>query len=110
MKAFVLRATGGEGLEHTALAEVPDPAPPGPGEVRVAVRATALNHLDLFVIRGLPGLPGSFPHVLGSDGAGVVDAVGADVSWRPGDAVLVNPGISDSVSYTHLTLPTIYSV
>ena len=97
MKAFVLRATGGEGLEHTALAEVPDPPSPGPGEVRVAVQATALNHLDLFVVRGLPGLPRSFPHILGSDGAGVVDAVGggADVSWRPGDAVLVNPGISD---------------
>lgn len=93
MKAFVLRATGG--FEHTAVAEVPDPAPPGPGEVRVALRAAALNHLDLFVVRGLPGLPQALPHILGSDGAGIVAAVGPGSAWRPGDAVLVNPGVSD---------------
>jgi len=94
MKAFVLRATGG--LEHTVVAEVPDPALPGPGEVRVALRAAALNHLDLFVIRGLPGLPRAFPHILGADGAGVIDAIGPGVSAvQPGDPVLINPGISD---------------
>lgn len=93
MKAFVLRATGG--LEHTAVAEVPEPRAPGRGEVRIALRAAALNHLDLFVVNGLPGLPRTLPHILGSDGAGVVDQVGADSPWRPGDAVMVNPGISD---------------
>lgn len=96
MKAFVLRATGGEGLEHTALADVPTPPAPGPGEVRVAIKSAALNHLDLFVIQGLPGLPKSLPHILGADGAGVVDAVGPDVTApRPGERVLINPGISD---------------
>ena len=96
MKAFVLRATGGEGLEHTALADVPPPAAPGPGEVRVAIKAAALNHLDLFVIQGLPGLPKSLPHILGADGAGVVDAVGPDVNApQLGERVLINPGISD---------------
>jgi NADPH:quinone reductase-like Zn-dependent oxidoreductase len=93
MKAFLLRATGG--LEHTAVAEVPEPRAPGPSEVRVALRAAALNHLDLFVINGLPGLPRALPHILGSDGAGVVDQVGADSPWHPGDAVMVNPGMSD---------------
>ena len=93
MKAFVLRATGG--LEHTAVAEVSEPRAPGPGEVRVALHAAALNHLDLFVVNGLPGLPRTLPHILGSDGAGVVEQVGADSPWRPGDAVMVNPGISD---------------
>jgi len=96
VKAFVLRATGGEGLEHTALDDVPPAAAPGPGEVRVAIKAAALNHLDLFVIQGLPGLPKSLPHILGSDGAGVVESVGAGVTAvRPGERVLINPGISD---------------
>lgn len=96
MKAFVLRATGGEGLEHTALIDVPDAPAPGPGEVRVAIKAAALNHLDLFVIRGLPGLPKSLPHILGADGAGVVELPGAGVTAvQPGDPVLINPGISD---------------
>ncbi len=96
MKAFVLRATGGEGLERTGLADVPAAPAPGPGEVRVAIKAAALNHLDLFVVRGLPGLPKSLPHILGSDGAGVIEAVGPDVTTvRPGERVLINPGISD---------------
>jgi NADPH:quinone reductase-like Zn-dependent oxidoreductase len=96
VKAFVLRATGGEGLEHTALVDVPPAPAPGPGEVRIAIQAAALNHLDLFVIQGLPGLPKSVPHILGSDGAGVVESVGVGVTAvRPGERVLINPGISD---------------
>jgi NADPH:quinone reductase-like Zn-dependent oxidoreductase len=73
------------------------PAPdPGPGEVRVALRAAALNHLDLFVVRGVPGIEYRFPHILGADGAGVIEAVGSGVSAvRPGDRVLINPGVSD---------------
>ncbi len=60
------------------------------------MRAAALNHLDLFVIRGLPGIAYTFPHILGADGAGVIDAVGAGVTaMRPGDRVLINPGVSD---------------
>ena len=60
------------------------------------MRAAALNHLDLFVIRGLPGITFQFPHILGADGAGVIDAVGAGVTaLRPGDRVLINPGVSD---------------
>jgi len=78
------------------VADVPPSFPPGPDEVRVAVRAAALNHLDLFVIRGLPGIAYEFPHILGADGAGVIDAVGAAVTAvRPGDRVLINPGVSD---------------
>jgi NADPH:quinone reductase-like Zn-dependent oxidoreductase len=94
MRAWVIRATGG--LDRLQLADVPDPpAAPGPHDVRIALRAAALNHLDLFVVRGLPHEYG-FPHVLGADGAGVVDAVGADVrSVKRGDRVMINPGISD---------------
>jgi NADPH:quinone reductase-like Zn-dependent oxidoreductase len=94
MRACVLRAAGG--LEQIAIQDVPDPPPPGPGAVRVALRAAALNHLDLFVAAGLPGMAGTFPHVMGADGAGVVAAVGSGVGHvREGDAVMINPGISD---------------
>ena len=64
--------------------------------MRVAIRAAALNHLDLFVAEGLPGAVREFPHIVGADGAGVVETVGPGVtSVQPGDRVLINPGISD---------------
>ena len=94
MRAWVIRGTGG--LDRLELAQVPDPATTLKfNEVRVALRAAALNHLDLFVVRGLPH-EYHFPHTLGGDGAGVVEAVGPDVrSVRPGDRVMINPGIAD---------------
>ena len=70
---------------------------PGPaaGEVRVAIRAAALNHLDIFVREGIPGVP--LPQIPGGDGAGVVDALGEGVSGlTPGDRVLIQPGLYDN--------------
>jgi len=66
---------------------------PGAGEVRIAVRAAGLNHLDLWVRRGLP-IGTRLPHIGGSDIAGVVDALGAGVSddWT-GARVVVNPSL-----------------
>ena len=70
-----------------------DLAPLGPGDVRVQVVASALNHMDLWVTRGLPKPP--LPHIPGCDAAGIVDAVGPEVaSVRPGDEVVVNPAVS----------------
>src|SRR5256714_3163795 len=96
MRAWVIRATGG--LDQLQQSDVPDPPGSGalgPRQVRVAPRAAALNHLDLFVVRGLPH-EYRFPHIVGADGAGVVDAVGTEVrSVRPGDRVMINPGIPD---------------
>src|SRR6266699_25813 len=93
MRAWVIRATGG--LDQLQESDVLDPPALGPRHVRVAPRAAALNHLDLFVVRGLPH-EYRFPHIVGADGAGVVDAVGAEVrSVRPGDRVMINPGIPD---------------
>jgi len=66
------------GPEVLEVEEVPEPQP-GPGEARVAVSAVALNHLDLWVRRGLP-LRIEMPHVGGSDFAGVVDALGPGAS------------------------------
>lgn len=91
MKALCLKRHGT--LAELELQELPDPHP-REGEVRVALRAAALNHLDLFVVQGLPGLKLSFPHVGGADGAGVIAEVGAGVrEWREGDEVVFNPGL-----------------
>ena len=66
------------------------------GEVRVRIRAAALNHLDLFVVAGLPGVTITPPWILGSDGAGIVESVGAGAAdVRVGDTVVINPGTSD---------------
>jgi len=73
MKAMVLREHGGP--EVLRLEELPVPVP-GPGEVRVHVRAVALNHLDIWARRGGPAFKLEYPHRLGSDIAGTIDAVG----------------------------------
>jgi len=93
MLAVTIRAHGGP--EVVSIEEVPRPAVAAPDDVVVSLKAAALNHLDLFVLRGLPGLPPAFPHVLGADGAGVVEAIGPAVTRaKPGDRVLLNPGVS----------------
>ncbi|MEZ5966094.1 MAG: zinc-binding dehydrogenase [Planctomycetota bacterium] len=92
MKALVVREHGG--LERLVFEERPTPEP-GPGEVRVAVRAVGVNHLDTWVRRGVPGHKFPLPLVLGSDAAGVVDAVGSRVeSVAEGDEVVLLPGVS----------------
>jgi NADPH:quinone reductase-like Zn-dependent oxidoreductase len=93
MQALTLTDVGG--LERLVLQEVPAPALGSPHDVRVRTRCAALNRVDLFVAGGLPDLPITFPHVVGSDGAGVVESVGAEVTHvRPGDRVMLNPGVS----------------
>jgi NADPH:quinone reductase-like Zn-dependent oxidoreductase len=65
-------------------------------DVRVRVRAAALNHLDLFLVAGLPGITITPPWIVGSDGMGVVESVGSAVTEvAVGDTVLLNPGTSD---------------
>ena len=65
-------------------------------DVRVRLRAAAINHLDLFVVGGLPNVTITPPWILGSDGMGVVDSVGSAVTEvAPGNTILLNPGISD---------------
>jgi NADPH:quinone reductase-like Zn-dependent oxidoreductase len=66
--------------------DAPDPVP-GTGQVLVELRAASLNHLDLWIRKGLPSVPK--PRILGADGAGVV--VSGD-GFTPGDRVVINPG------------------
>jgi NADPH2:quinone reductase len=74
--------------------EFPDPEPDA-DEVLVDVKAGALNHLDVWTRKGLPGIDLAFPHVPGSDAAGVVEAVGDDVTrFGVGDHVAVSAGVS----------------
>ncbi|MBJ6763246.1 zinc-binding dehydrogenase [Myxococcaceae bacterium JPH2] len=92
MKAVAFQQHGDEGVLQ--VVEMPDP-PVGARDVRVRVKAVALNHLDVWVRQGWPGLRLELPHVLGSDIAGVVEQVGAEVTdVAPGTEVLVNPGLS----------------
>lgn len=89
MRAVVFDAHGG--IEKLHVAELPDPEPSA-GEVRVRVRAVALNRLDLWVRQGWKGLNLPLPHILGSDIAGVVDtSTAAGIS--PGTEVVLGPGV-----------------
>ena len=92
MRAIIFSQHGGpEVLKYT---EVPDPTIT-PNEVLVEVRACALNHLDVWVRQGLPGIKIPLPHILGNDIAGVVREAGAAVNWvRAGDEVMIQPGVS----------------
>ncbi len=89
MKAVYFEAPGGP--EVLRYGDRPTPEP-GPGEVRIAVRAAALNHLDIFVRNGIPDVP--LPQIPGADASGVVDRVGEGATGlKPGDRVLVQPGL-----------------
>lgn len=92
MKAVIFRQHGGpEVLEYT---DVPEPQIRS-DEVLVEVKACALNHLDIWVRGGLPGIEIPLPHILGDDVAGVVKQVGELVTWvKAGDEVMVQPGVS----------------
>jgi NADPH:quinone reductase-like Zn-dependent oxidoreductase len=90
MKAIVVREHGG--VEKLEQADLPDPEL-RPGEAIVRVRAVALNHLDLWVRRGVPGHTFHLPIIPGAEVAGVIDAVDAP-GWKAGDEVLVAPGYS----------------
>jgi NADPH:quinone reductase-like Zn-dependent oxidoreductase len=95
VRALTIDAHGG--LEQLRLrTDIPEPTLSSDTDVRIRIRAAALNHLDLFVFRGLPGVTIAPGWIMGGDAAGVVDAVGGAVRGiAPGDRVVVNPGISD---------------
>lgn len=94
MRALTISAHGGvEQLQYRE--DVARPRVTKPGHVLVRLKAAALNHLDLFMLGGLPHIKIEPPWVVGSDGAGVVVEVGRDVRGvRAGDHVIINPGSS----------------
>ncbi len=90
MKAIYFEKHGGP--EVLKVGQRPDPEP-GPDEVRVRIRAAALNHLDILVRNGLENVRIALPQIPGGDGAGEVDTVGAGAGFAPGDRVLIQPGV-----------------
>ena len=92
MRAVYFEQHGGP--EVLILGERPAPAL-GPGQVRMRVRAASLNHIDVFLRRGLPGIRLPLPHIPGCDAAGEILEIGEGVSGlKPGDRVLMNPSLS----------------
>jgi NADPH:quinone reductase-like Zn-dependent oxidoreductase len=92
MKAIIFEEHGGP--EVLKFSEVADPTIKA-DEALIEVRACALNHLDVWVRGGLPGIRIPLPHILGNDIAGVVREAGELVTWaRPGDEVMIQPGVS----------------
>jgi NADPH:quinone reductase-like Zn-dependent oxidoreductase len=82
------------GPEVLTYEEAPTPEI-GAHDALVRVRACAMNHLDVHLRRGIPGLRISLPHILGADISGEIAQVGREVSeWHAGDEVLLNPGVS----------------
>jgi zinc-binding alcohol dehydrogenase/oxidoreductase len=98
LKAIRIHEDGGP--EVLRYEDAPDPSP-GPGEVLIRMRAASLNHLDVWVRRGLPSVPK--PRILGADGAGVVEALGEGVGGLEIDsAVVINPGIEQPDGTIHV--------
>lgn len=96
MRALTISAHGSlDQIECRDDLPVPSPQP---GWVRVKVAACALNHLDVWVVHGLPGVTIAPKWILGSDATGTIDAVGADIpaqyQVRSGDRIVINPGIA----------------
>lgn len=95
MKAAVIEAHGG--LEQLVYRDWPDPEA-GPDDLVVRVRVCGLNHLDIFVRRGMPGLPVPLPFISGGDIAGTVESVGAKVTgFSAGDRVVLNPSSEEGM-------------
>jgi NADPH2:quinone reductase len=96
MKATVFHEHGSP--EVLKYEDFPDPEV-GPNQVLVDIKAVALNHLDLFVRRGIPGLKLEMPHILGSDISGVIKETGSNVTedFQTGQNVIIDPGSSCGV-------------
>lgn len=94
MRAITIDAHGG--LEQLRFRDdLAEPAISAENDVRVRLQAAALNHIDLWTLRGVPSTRIVPPWILGADGTGIVDAVGPAVTHvRPGDMVMINPGVS----------------
>lgn len=95
MKALVISKQGAPVAPNVSYTDFPDLNPPPPGCVTVKTLASALNHLDLWVGKGVPGLNLDYPRVAGCDACGIVEAVGdtVDESWI-GKKVILNAAIA----------------
>lgn len=101
MKAIRFHEHGGP--DKLQVEDIPEPQV-GRGQVKLKVHASSLNHLDLWVLGGVPGPEIPMPHILGSDIAGEIVELGEDVQgWSAGDRVIVSPGMGLPESEYSLT-------
>jgi NADPH:quinone reductase-like Zn-dependent oxidoreductase len=92
MKAVVFHEHGGPDVLR--YEDVPDPSP-GSGEVLIEVHATSINHVDIFLRRGMPGIKVPLPRIAGADASGIIREIGPGVSGlKTGQRVTINPGIN----------------
>lgn len=92
MKAILFHQHGN--IDVLEYSDYPTPEP-DPGQVLVRLKAAALNHLDIWVRSGWPGLKLDYPHIPGADGAGEIAALGEGITnWSIGDRVVINPNLS----------------
>jgi NADPH:quinone reductase-like Zn-dependent oxidoreductase len=97
MKAAFIKAHGN--LDQLEVGELDAPQIK-PTDVLIETKFSALNHIDLFLLRGWPGLNLRLPHIIGSDGSGVVKEIGSAVTTiKVGDRVTINPGLSCGKCY-----------
>jgi NADPH:quinone reductase-like Zn-dependent oxidoreductase len=95
MKAIRYHEHGGP--EVLKYEDVPDPVP-GPGEILLEVKAASINHLDIWLRKGIPSFPIGLPRIPGADAAGIIRSVGPGVSeLQPGQRVLLNPATACGV-------------
>ncbi|MEJ2249511.1 MAG: zinc-binding dehydrogenase [Candidatus Lokiarchaeota archaeon] len=92
MKAALIKEHGD--LDSIIIDDI-EPPKIGPNDVLIRTKFGALNHIDIFIVKGWSGLDLSFPHILGSDGSGIVEEIGSAVTkFKKGDKVCINPGLS----------------
>jgi NADPH:quinone reductase-like Zn-dependent oxidoreductase len=91
MKAIRIHEHGG--IDVLRCEEIPEPKCPS-NKVKIQIKASALNHLDLWIREGFPGMPLPLPLTLGSDGAGIISEVGSEIeNWNIGDEVVIQPNV-----------------
>ena len=93
MKAVLLESHGPPSILQ--YKEIPDPVC-NKFQVKIQIKSSSINHLDLWVRAGIPGLHINLPLVMGADGAGLISEVGSEVSgFNVGDRVVIQPGVFD---------------
>lgn len=107
MQALLLQEIGS--LDNFVVGEAPLPEP-GPGDVRVRIQAVSLNPVDYKLALGGFGT-WSYPWIVGVDGAGVIDAIGADVDfWEPGDRVFYHGDLSRPGTFAQYAVVTDHTI
>ena len=92
MKALMFNQAGPP--EVLKIVEIPEPSLK-PNEILVKIKAASINHVDIWVRKGIAAYPVKLPHVTGADGAGVVENIGSEVEGiEKGDRVVIIPGLS----------------